>query len=57
MIPALPRRTLLGAALTALPVLGLAACGEVTVEGQGDAAEELTIVDDQQREVVRPGPA
>ncbi|ATG54690.1 iron(III) dicitrate-binding protein [Brachybacterium ginsengisoli] len=57
MIPALPRRTLLGAALTALPVLGLAACGEVTVEGQGDAAEELTIVDDQQREVVLPGPA
>lgn len=57
MIPALRRRTLLGAALTTLPVLGLAACGEVTVEGQDAAAAELTIVDDQQREVVLPGPA
>lgn len=55
--PALRRRTLLGAALATLPVLGLAACGEVTVEGDAAAAEELTIVDDQDREVVLPGPA
>ena len=51
------RRTLLGAALATLPVLGLAACGDVTVEGQADATEQLTIVDDQDREVVLPGPA
>lgn len=51
------RRTVLGAALAALPVLGLAACGEVTVEGQAEAAEQLTIIDDQEREVVLPGPA
>lgn len=53
----LTRRTLLGTALATLPVLGLAACGEVTVEGQTDTAEQLTIVDDQDREVVLPGPA
>src|SRR5699024_4607189 len=51
------RRTVLGAALAALPVLGLAACGEVTVEGEADAAEQLTIIDDQDREIVLPGPA
>ena len=51
------RRTLLGAALAALPVLGLAACGEVTVKGEAEAAEQLTIIDDQGREVVLPGPA
>ncbi|HEX7351906.1 ABC transporter substrate-binding protein [Brachybacterium sp.] len=51
------RRTVLGAALAALPVLGLAACGEVIVEGGSEAAGELTIVDDQEREVVLTGPA
>ena len=57
---ALRRRTLLGAAVAALPVLGLAACGEVTVEGESAAGEEdtsITITDDQDREVVLPGPA
>src|SRR5699024_2000662 len=48
------RRTVLGAALATLPVLGLAACGEVTVEGEADAAEQLTIIDDQEREIVLP---
>src|SRR5699024_8775457 len=48
------RRTVLGAARATLPVLGLAACGEVTVEGEADAAEQLTIIDDQEREIVLP---
>ncbi|AXK45264.1 ABC transporter substrate-binding protein [Brachybacterium saurashtrense] len=56
MTTALRRRTLLGS-LAALPALGLAACGEVTVEGEENASEQLTIVDDQEREVVLPGPA
>ena len=51
------RRALLGTAVAALPALGLAACGEVTVEGQAAASEELTIADDQGREVTLPGPA
>src|SRR5699024_9980568 len=51
------RRTVLRAALAALPVLGLAACGEVTVEGEGGAAEQLTIIDDQDREILLPAPA
>ncbi|WP_394214271.1 ABC transporter substrate-binding protein [Brachybacterium vulturis] len=51
------RRTVLGAALATLPVLGLAACGEVTVAGQAEAPEQLTILDDQDREVILPGPA
>jgi len=57
MTTALRRRTVLGAALATLPVLGLAACGEVTVEGQDGAAEQLTIIDEQEREIVLPGPA
>ena len=51
------RRTLLGTALAALPVLGLAACGEATVEGEAAGTEELTLTDDQGREVTLPGPA
>mgnify|MGYP002718246281 CR=1 FL=1 len=50
------RRTLMVSALGA-SVLALAACGEVTVEGGGETAAQLTIVDDQDREVVLPGPA
>lgn len=57
MTATLRRRTLLGASLATLPVLALAACGEVTVEGGGETAAQLTIVDDQDREVVLPGPA
>lgn len=59
MTSALRRRTLLGAAVAALPVLGLAACGEVTVEGEGDSGggQAVTLVDDQDREVELPGPA
>ncbi|ASK64697.1 iron(III) dicitrate-binding protein [Brachybacterium avium] len=57
MTTAFRRRTVLGAALASLPVLGLAACGDVTVESQAEAAEQLTIIDDQDREVVLPGPA
>ncbi|WP_114855394.1 ABC transporter substrate-binding protein [Brachybacterium sp. YJGR34] len=56
MTSILRRRSLLGA-LAALPVLGLAACGEVTVEGEEAAAEPLTVTDDQGREVTLPGPA
>src|SRR5699024_7225621 len=55
---AAPRpRTSLGAALATLPALGLAACGEVTVEGRTEEAEQLRIIDDQDREVLLPGPA
>jgi iron complex transport system substrate-binding protein len=57
MTTALRRRTLLGATLASLPVLALAACGEVTVEGAEQSAAELTVTDDQDREVVLPGPA
>ena len=57
MTTTLRRRTLLGASLAALPVLALAACGEVTVEGGDESDAQLTIVDDQDREVVLPGPA
>jgi iron complex transport system substrate-binding protein len=57
MNSALRRRSLLGAAFASLPVLAIAACGEVTVEGGEDAAAQLTISDDQDREVVLPGPA
>lgn len=58
--PALRRRTLFGAVLATVPVLGLAACGEVTVEGDSAVSDEdtsITITDDQGREVVLPGPA
>src|SRR5699024_512059 len=48
------RRTVLGAGLATLPVLGLAACGEVTVEGEADAAEHLTISDDLVLEIGLP---
>ncbi|WP_193103890.1 ABC transporter substrate-binding protein [Brachybacterium sp. FME24] len=56
MTPVLRRRTLLGAAVATLPVLGLAACGEVTVEGEtgAEATGSITVVDDQDREVVLP---
>ncbi|MDN6328379.1 MAG: ABC transporter substrate-binding protein [Brachybacterium sp.] len=57
MITTPRRRTVLGTALAALPLLGLAACGEVTVEGQAGASAQLTIIDDQEREIVLPGPA
>jgi iron complex transport system substrate-binding protein len=57
MTTALRRRTVLGAALATVPLLGLAACGEVTVEGDAEASAQLTITDDQDREVVLPGPA
>src|SRR5699024_7409119 len=46
-----------GAALATLPALGLAACGEVTVEDRTEEAEQLRIIDDQDREVLLPGPA
>lgn len=52
----LRRRTVLGAAVASLPVLALAACGEVTVEGsEKDASAQLSITDDQGREVVLAG--
>src|SRR5699024_4848455 len=57
MTPPPRRRTVLGAALATLPALGLAACGEVTVEGRTEEAEQLRIIDDQDREVLLPGPA
>ena len=59
MTPAPRRRTLLGAAVATLPVLGLAACGEVTVEGEAGAATStaVRVTDDQDREVELPGPA
>ncbi len=53
----LRRRTLLGTALATLPVLALAACGEVTVEDAASTTTTLTLRDDQDREVVLPGPA
>lgn len=52
----IPRRSALGLGLTALLPLA-AACGEVTVEGADDAeAASVTVVDDQDREVVIPQP-
>ena len=57
MTTTVSRRALFGAAALTLPVLGLAACGEVTVAGETTESTELTIVDDQDREVVLPGPA
>ena len=53
----LGRRSLLGAVGFAASSLALAACGEVTVEGESASAQPVTVADDQDRETQLPGPA
>lgn len=49
------RRSLLGA-VPALAILGLAACGEVTVEDAAAGDTTVTVTDDQGREITLTGP-
>lgn len=51
------RRALLAATTLAASSLALSACGEVVVAGEEDAAEALTVTDDQDRTVELAGPA
>lgn len=55
MTTTIGRRSLL-AAVPALSILGLAACGEVTVEGTAASDATVTVTDDQDREITLTGP-